>query len=137
MASFTYTLSNDLINHITGYAAYTAPTLYIGLSTTTPTVAGTNVTEPSTSGTGYARQAITGSTTWGAAASGSAANAVAVSFSTATATWSSGANMTYSVLFDSAASGNFLAFGAIAVPQPVVNGNTPSFPIGAVTITFS
>jgi hypothetical protein len=135
MASFTYYLSDALLQHITNYAAYTSPQPYLGLSSTTPTLSGTNFTEPT--GGSYARVACYGNVTWGAASAGVIANAAAVSFAQATASWLSGANITYAGLFDASTSGNLLVFGTVSTPQAVLTGNTPSFSIGGITITLS
>lgn len=137
MANLTYYLADKLIDHMTGKTAYTSPTVYVGLSTTTPTLASTSnwgVTEPSTGS--YARVATTGAT-WNAAATNAATNAAAITFPTATGNWSSSANMTYALLWDASTGGNLLAFGALSTPQPVLSGNTASIPISDLSITFS
>jgi hypothetical protein len=72
-------LENKMLGHLFG-TAYTAPTtVYMALSTTTPTDAGGNVTEPS--GNGYARVAIgNNSTNWNAASGGTVTNKTAITF---------------------------------------------------------
>lgn len=114
------------------YAGYA--TLWIGLSTTTPTEAGGNITEPT--GGAYARVATTGAD-WGAA-SGTApavkSNTASKAFPTATADWSAGANQTHFVLFDAVTAGNAKWWGALTTPKPVLNGDTPSFAAGALVL---
>lgn len=134
MASLTTFLTNKVLEHITGKTAYTIPTVYVGLSSTTPLINGTGATEPS--GGAYARVPTSG-TDWGTAAAGVIANATTLSFPTATADWVAGANLTYVVLYDAATLGNLVGFGAITVPQPVLNGNTAAIPVGDITITLS
>lgn len=129
-----YYLANKLIDHQLGKTSYTMPTVYVGLSSTTPTLAGANITEPS--GGSYARVATSGAT-WTAASNGSTSNAAAITFPTATADWVSGSNLTYGVLYDAASAGNVLAYGVLTVAKNVLNGDTASIAIGGLTVTIS
>lgn len=137
-ANFTYFLSNAILGHILGKTAYSMPTVYVALSSTTPTVSGTNFTEPTIGTGGYARVATSGAT-WNAAASGSTTNAASISFPNSTAAWTSGAsNLTYVGLYDAATAGNFLGFGLISNPAPVNgSGVTVSLPIGDLTVSLT
>jgi hypothetical protein len=114
------------------YAGYA--TLYIGLSTTTPNEDGTGFTEPS--GGNYARISTTGAD-WGAA-SGTApatkSNTAAKSYAAANADWSSGANMTHFGLFTALSGGTPKWWGALTAPKPVLNGDAPSFAVGALVL---
>lgn len=135
MPGFTDTVEQAVLNHFLTDPAYTPPaTMYIGLSSTTPTEAGGNITEPS--GGSYARVA-TAAADW-AAATGTApatkATSTAKAFATATADWLSGSNLTHFVLMDASTAGNCLGFGALTVPKPVLNGDTPSFPSGSLVL---
>jgi hypothetical protein len=116
------------------YAGYA--TMWIGLSTTTPTEAGANFTEPSTGA--YARVSTTG-VDW-SAASGTApavkTNTAVKTFPTATADWSAGASMTYFGLFDASTAGNLKWFGALTTAKPVLNGDTASFAAGSLILKF-
>lgn len=132
MAASTY-LSNKLLELQVGKTAYTLPTVYLALSSTTPAAAGTGVTEPSTGS--YARVATTG--TWGVAAAGSISNTSSITFPTATADWASGSNMTYAVLYDAASGGNMLGYGTLTTAKNVLNGDTCSIATGGVTITLA
>lgn len=135
MAGFVDTVEQALLNGVlqdpsfSGYA-----TLYIALSTTTPTEAGGNFTEPSTGS--YARVSTTGAD-WGAA-SGTApavkSNSATKTFPTATGDWSSAANMTHFGLYDAPTAGNLVAWGALTVAKPVLNGDTASFAAGALVL---
>jgi hypothetical protein len=124
-------LELELLDHVLGNAAYTAPaTVHLGLFTVTPsdTGGGTEVT-----GGSYARKAVTNNATnFPAAAAGSKSNGVAQSFVTATASW--GTIVAFGV-FDAATAGNLLWWGAISPTKVVDNGDTASFAIGALTFT--
>jgi hypothetical protein len=119
-----------------GATAFTPPaTIYIGLSTTTPTQAGTGITEPV--GSAYARVAVVNNVTnWVAqtAQPGTGqgqANGTIITFPAATGAWGT---VTYLVAYDAAAAGNFLGFGILATPQAVGTGNTPAIAVQAFTI---
>lgn len=125
-----------LLNYLFGKTSDfdTQPTIYVGLSTTTPTETGTNVTEAT--GSGYARVA-TSDTDWSAATDANPAvtsNATAVTFPAATGDWSTGSNMTHFVLYDAASSGNVIAWGALTTAKAVASGDTASFAIGALQV---
>lgn len=135
MAGFTDAVEQALLNHFLTDGAYTPPaTMYIGLSSSTPTEAGGNITEPSTGS--YARVS-TAAADWGAA-SGTApavkSNTAVKTFPAATADWVAGANLTHFVLFDASSAGNALAFGALSTAKPVLNGDTASFGVGALAL---
>lgn len=129
-------LLNSLFGKTSNFGALaSAPTIYVGLSSTTPAEDGTNVTEPS--GGGYARVS-TAPADWNAATLADPSvvdNANAITFPTATADWLAGANLTYFVAYDAAAAGNFLGAGALGTPKPVLNGDTPSFAAGTLDWT--
>lgn len=135
MAGFVDTVEQALLNHFLTDAAYTPPaTMYIALSSTTPTEAAGNFTEPSTGS--YARVS-TAAADW-AAATGTApatkATSTAKTFPTATADWVAGANLTHFGLFDASTAGNLLAWGALTTAKPVLNGDTASFASGALVL---
>ena len=76
MSFFDY-LENKVLDHVVGKTAYTSPTVYIGLSSTTPAEDGTSVTEPSAGA--YARVS-TAAGDCAAAAAGANSNANAENF---------------------------------------------------------
>ena len=129
-------LKNAILDEVFGAVDYTAETdIYIGLSSTTPTVTGTNVTEPS--GGSYARvQKTNNATNWPSASGGAKSNGTAITFPTATGDWVSGADLTHVVLYNAASSGTFLGYGALTTPKPVLNGDTASYAIGELDITL-
>jgi hypothetical protein len=133
MSCYTTFLDNKLLDDWIGASAYSVPaTLYIGLSTTTPTQAGTSFTEPS--GNGYARVAVTNNlTNWPAAASGAKSNAIQINFPQATGSWGA---TTYFGIFDATTGGNLLAFAVLAQSQTIVNGDTPYFPAGSLALSL-
>lgn len=130
-------LLNSLFGKTSNFGALAAvPTIYVGLSSTTPTETGTNVTEPS--GGSYARKA-TVAADWNAATSADPSvvdNANAITFAAATADWLAAADLTHFVLYDALTTGNFLGFGALALAKPVLNGDTPSFAAGALDVSL-
>ena len=133
MAGFVDAVEQAILDGFFTDPAWTPPaTMYIALSSTTPTDAGGNVTEPSSGS--YARVS-TVAADW-AAASGTApatkANSATKTFPTATGDWLSGANLTHWVLYDASTSGNPQFWGTITTPKPVLNGDTPSFPAGTL-----
>jgi hypothetical protein len=135
MAGFVDTVERAILDHFVGNATWTPPaTIYVGLSSTTPTEAGVNITEPSAGA--YARVATTAAT-WDAAtgtAPATMSNGAVITFPTATETWLSGADLTHFVLFDAATLGNAVAFGALATAKPVMSGDTASFAVGTLVL---
>jgi hypothetical protein len=132
--SFGDFLENELLDHVFGAAAYTAPaTLHIGLSTTAPTDAGGNISEPS-GAAGYARVPVTNNlTNFPAAVSGAKANGTVFTFPTATASWST---VTHFIIMDQASGGNMLGSGSLTNPKTIDSGDTASFAIGDLDITL-
>lgn len=116
----------------------TQPTVFIGLSSTTPTDAGANITEPS--GGAYARQS-TAAGDWNNPATAAEVttidNANPIAFAEATADYVSGANLTHFVAFDAITTGNYLGSGTLNTPKPVLNGDTASFAAGEVNLTMA
>lgn len=131
---FSYYSDNALLNELFGGVAFSGPsTVYVGLSTTTPTQSGTNVTEPS--GNSYARVAVPNNTTnFPNASNGSKSNGATITFPTATGTWGTVTNF---VLYDAASGGNFLGHGTLNNSQTVSNGDTLSFAASALTLTLN
>lgn len=133
MSSFGDFLENELLDHVWGNAAYTAPaTLYLALSTTDPTDDGSGITEPS--GGSYARLGVANNlTNWPAAAAGSKSNGTDMQFVTATASWGV---IAYMAIYDAAVGGNMLAHAALTTSKTIDNGDTVIFEIGNLTITL-
>jgi hypothetical protein len=135
--SFSDYLELELLDHVFGNAAYTAPaTIYVGLYTAAPTDAGGGTEVGTGTWTNYDRVDVTNNATnFPAAASGAKSNGTAISFGAAT---SSGAVTVVAVgLFDANTAGNLLAWADLATNKTVNNGDTPSFAIGELDLTLT
>jgi hypothetical protein len=131
MANITTFFSDKLLDHLLGKTSYTMPTIWVGLSTTTPTLpAGTGFTEPS--GNAYARVQLSPNTA--AAAAESASTNAVLTFAQATGSWGT---ITYMGFFDASTVGNLLAAAALTVAETVNSGDTFSFPSGNITATLT
>ena len=125
--SFSNYLELEVLDHVFGGSAYTAPTtIYAALFTVAPsdTGGGTEV-----SGGSYARQSMA----FGTAASGSISNSGSVEYPTATADYGTVVAMG---LFDAASSGNLLAYGNLTANKTVSNGDVFRFNASSVTISL-
>lgn len=133
MSSFGNYLENELLDHVWGAAAYTAPaTLYLALSTADPTDDGSGIAEPS--GGSYARLGVANNlTNWPGAVAGSKSNGTDMQFVTATASWGVISHM---AIFDAASGGNMLAHAALTSSKTIDNGDTVIFETGNLTITL-
>lgn len=132
MGNISNYLANALLNHIFGKGTYTPPTnIYVELSTTAPTDAGTNVTPPS--GGGYARKQ-TAPSDWNMAAGRIIDNANAIEFAEASGSWGT---LSHFALFDAASGGNFLGWGALTTPKAVDSGDTARFAAGDLNVSFT
>ena len=131
--SFTDFLENELLDHILGPGAYAAPaTVYLGLSTTTPTDAGGNFTEPV--GFAYARVAVTNNpANWPAAVAGSKQNGTTITFAEATGSWGT---ITHFGIFDAISGGNMLMKGALTTPKLIETGDVAQFNPSTITVTL-
>ena len=133
MGSLGNFLENELLDHVWGNAAYSAPaTIYVGLSTADPLDDGSGIAEPA--GGSYARVAVTNNATnWPAASGGAKSNGTAVTFPKATAGWGV---VTHFFCSDLATGGNMLGHGSLTASKTVDSGDTISFPIGDLDITL-
>ena len=132
MGNISNYLANALLNHIFGKGTYTPPAnIYVELSTTAPTDAGTNVTPPS--GGGYARKQ-TAPSDWNMAAGRIIDNANAIEFAEASASWGT---LSHFALFDAASGGNFLGWGALTTSKAVDSGDTARFAAGDLDVSFT
>jgi hypothetical protein len=135
MAGFTDATEQAILDGLFNDPAWAPPTtLYLALSSTTPTEAGGNFTEPS--GGAYARVS-TVAADWSAAtgtAPASKTNTATKTFPTATANWASGSNLTHFGIFDASTAGNLVCWGLLGTAKPVLNGDTASFAASALVI---
>jgi hypothetical protein len=135
MGSKSDYLEGKLLDHVLGGTAYSAPaTVYVALYTATPSDAGGGA---EATGGGYARVAVTNNTTnWPNAVAGVKSNGTALTFPIGTSGGvSSGADMTHWGVFDASTNGNLLIWGALTIAKKYLEGDTPSFPAGALTWT--
>ena len=126
MSAMSDYLENEILDHILGTGAYTAPTtVYVGLSTATlaDDASGTEL-----SGSGYARQ----SATFNAAASGTADNSAAIEFPAATASWGT---VSHFGIYDAASSGNLLIHWAFTAAKLIDTGDILKISAGDLDIS--
>lgn len=137
MGSFSNFLENEILDHVFGGAAYTAPaTLYLCACTVTVTdsMTGATITEPI--GNGYAREAVTANVTNFPAASGGAiANGTLIDFGTATG--GSWGTITDIAICDAATNGNLIAYAALSASKTVADGDSLQIAIGDLDITLA
>jgi hypothetical protein len=133
MGSFGNYLEDELLDHVFGAAAYTAPvTLYLALSTADPTDDASGIAEPS--GGSYARLAVTNNATnFPAASGGSKSNGVDMTFATATGSWGV---ITHMAIYDALTGGNMLAHAALTASKTIDSGDTVIFEATNLTITL-
>ena len=127
-------LEAKILDHVLGGPDYTRPlTVYLALSTTTPTDAG-GITEPT--GGAYARQAVTNNTTNFPASSGTnpteKKNGTVVTFPVATASWGTIVGW---ALLDAAAGGNMLYWGDVTPSKAVGVDDQAKFAVNGLKIT--
>jgi hypothetical protein len=128
--SFADYLEDEILDHILNDGAYTAPTIFVGVSTVNPGDDASGLAEPS--GNGYAR-VETAAADWNAASGGSKTNANAITFPTASGSWGT---LTYVALFDAASSGNLLASGALTASKAIASGQALRFPASSLTVSL-
>ena len=130
MGGFSNYWENKILDHVFSKASYTAPTIYVGLSTADPLDDGSGLAEPS--GNGYARVATSGST-WTAASAGAMSNAGGITFPEASGSWGT---VTHFALFDASSGGNMLAHGTLSVSKTITAGDTAKFAVGDLDVTL-
>ena len=135
--SFSDFLENEVLDHVFGGAAYTAPaTIYAAACTAAVSDSNTGTTITECDYTSYARVAITNNATNFPAASGGAkANGTAITFPTSTG----GADdtVTYIALCDAATNGNLLGWADLDASKVVGVGDTLEIAIGDLDITLA
>jgi len=134
--SFSDFLEKELLDHVWGNAAYTAPAnTFMALFTVAPDDAGAGGTE--VTGGSYVRLSIANNATNWPAATGTTptikSNGTIFTFVTATATWGT---VIHFGIYDAVTSGNLLGSAALTVSKTINNGDTASFAIGDIDITL-
>ena len=102
--------------------------LYLGLSSTEPTIGGTNVTEPG-AGTGYSRVELTNLSE---PSSGVVTNEASIDFDESTSAWGT---MTHYVVFDAATGGNLLMYGRLSTSRTVEAATSMTIKTGSLNIS--
>ena len=128
MAGFTTYLQQEILDHIFGNGAYSAPTVHVGLFTAAPSDAGGGT---EVSGNSYAR--VNASALFGASSGTAIANDGAITFPTATGSWGT---ITHFGVFDASTAGNLLVWGAVTPNKAVGDGDTASFATGELDVTL-
>lgn len=125
--SFADYLEGKILDHVFDISSYSAPTLYVGLSTADPGDDAASLAEPS--GGSYARVACAA---WSRSGN-EVDNDAAITFPEATADWGT---ITYGCLFDASTGGNLLLSFALDTSRAVPSGTTPRFLAGEFNITL-
>jgi predicted metal-binding membrane protein len=126
--SFSNHLETEILDHVFGGNAYTAPgTLYLALFTSNPDEDASG-TEVSTSGTAYARQTVTFTVS-----GNTATTDAAVEYSTATANFGT---VTHVGVMDASTAGNLLAYAALTSSKTIETGDVFRVPAGDLDITL-
>lgn len=130
MGSLSTYAENAILNHVLKVTAFAQPTnLYVAISTTDPTVAGTGITEPV--GNGYARVLCN---TWKTAAARLISNSGTIAFPEATGAWGT---IGYYATFDAATGGNMISYGSLAATKTIGFGDNASFQDGSIAVSFN
>ena len=124
----------EIANLLANASGSPLTSLYVSLHTANPTATG-NQTSSEAAYTSYARQAVARTGSGWSISSETISNVAAVTFPTATGGSESETYAGIGTL--STGSGNLLYFGALTSPLAVSSGITPSFAIGALTVTES
>ena len=132
MGSFSDFMENELLDHVFGTGAYTAPTnLYVALCTSTPDDADTGSTLPGElTGGGYVRMKCN---TWDAAAAGATENTQTVTFAQCT---SDQGTVTHFAVVDKTTLGNVVGWGILSASRVLSSGDTASFATGDLDVTL-
>ena len=126
--SFSNYLETEILDHVFGAAAYTAPaTLYVALHTANPDEDGSGA-EVTTVGTAYARQTVTFTTS-----GNTTSNDAAVEFPTATANYGT---VSHVGVWDASTAGNLLAYAALSSSKTIETGDVFRIPAGDLDITL-
>lgn len=125
-------LELELLDHVLGNAAYTAPavSVWIALYTVAPTDAGGGT---ECTGGSYVRKAVDNDkTTWTVAASGALHNDIEITFVEATASW--GTVVAFGI-FDAESGDNLLYWADLTVNKTIDSGDTAKFAVGDIEVT--
>jgi len=131
MGSFANFWEQEVLDHIFNKGPYTAPTIYVGLSTADPLDDASGNAEPA--GGAYARVS-TAAGDWNAATvAGLIDNLNTIDFPTATGSWGT---ITHFTLWDAATVGNMLAHGSLGTSKAIGVDDTASFAAGNLDVSL-
>lgn len=126
--SFSNHLETEILDHVFGGNAYTAPaTLYLALHTANPDEDGSGA-EVSTSGTAYARETVAFTVS-----GNTATTSAAVEYATATANFGT---VTHVGVWDASTAGNLLAYAALTSSKTIETGDVFRVPAGDLDISL-
>jgi hypothetical protein len=124
--SFSNFLETEVLDHVFGGNAYTAPaTHYLALFTGAPGEAGGGT---EVSGNAYARQSVAFTVSGNLAT-----NTAAVEFPTATGSYGT---VTHVGVFDALTSGNLMCYAALSASKAIETGDVFRVPAGDLDITL-
>lgn len=135
MAGFFDLYEQKILDHVFTDPTWTpATTLYVALSTSTPTEAAASITEPS--GNAYARVATVAADWSAAAATAPAAktNTATITFAQATGSWGTASHFLLCNSLAGATTADFIAFGALTTAKAIANLDTASFAAGQLIL---
>lgn len=115
---------NKLLDHILGTTAYTMPTEYVALYTTSPTQSSSGV---EVTGGSYSRKTATFS---------AAVNGVTSNSSNITFTGMPACTVVAVSIVDALTGGNILVYGALQINKTVLAGDTLRIPTGSLIISM-
>lgn len=128
MAALSNSLISSLLNATLRNTAYSSPaTVYVALFTVAPTAAGGGT---EVSGGAYARQAVA----FGPPAGDQVANSVDITFPVATAGWGT---VVACAIFDAAAAGTMLYFGALSASVAIGISDQAKFSAGQLAVALA
>ena len=124
--SFSNYLETEILDHVFGGNAYTAPgTLYLALFTSDPAEDGSGT---EVSGGDYARQSVAFTVS-----GNTASNTAAIEYPTATASYGS---VTHVGIYDASTAGNLMAYAALTSAKTIASGDVFRVPAGDLDITL-
>ena len=125
--SFSNYLETEILDHVFGGNAYTAPaTLYLALFTSNPDEDGSGT---EVSGTSYARTSVAFTVS-----GNTASNTSAVEFPTAGGSWGT---VSHVGIYDASSAGNLMAYAALTTSKAIESGDVFRVPAGDLDITLN
>jgi hypothetical protein len=133
MSALSTYLKGKLVDHVLRASAYTMPSgLYLALHTANPTIAGNvgEINSAATFYTTYARQTVA----FAAIATATTQNSATVTFPAFVGT---DQQVSHWSIQDAVTGGNCLLFGTLSANKTLQATDVPSFPAGALQITWN